>query len=339
MLPKSNYDKTMRFATGIVMPERDSMRKEKRQGDNMTAPVNKDKREQNLISNAVIQVKRAFAESNQKSFGSRETYKDSSIRFAKHAAAVWGIQNVKAASNKHIQSYVTEMMDNDLAPGYIKTELSGIRHLLSIMGSKNKIYATNDKFGVPNRVSEVKPGATYQEYKVARELAEKKFGKVGALAVDLQYFFGLRINESQALRTRRIVDAYKTGILYLDKSDGTKGGRPREIPVTTPEQRQVINMALKYIQAEKKTLGDRLLTAREKGAVHRAKHAYQRMYADNARLLGDISSHDLRRAFAQSLYNRSAGDDKKKMQTVCEALGHNKNRDDITARYVAFRQK
>lgn len=339
MFIKSNSDKTMRFATGIAMPEKDSMREEKRQGDNITATANKDKREQNLINNAVNQVNKAFAESNEKSFGSRDTYKDSSIRFAKHTAAVWGIQNMKAASNKHIQSYVTEMMDNDLSPAYIKTELSGIRHLLKIMGGKNRIHTTNDKFGVPNRASEVKPGATREAYEKARELAEKKFGIAGRLTVDLQYCFGERINETQAMRARRIVDADKTGILYLNKSDGTKGGRPREIPVETPEQRQVINMALKYMQAKKKTLGDRLLTGREKGAVHRSKHAYQRMYADNAGILGNISSHDLRRAFAQNIYDRTTGDDKTRMRAVCRALGHGENRDDITARYVANRQK
>lgn len=302
-------------------------------GNNSTAKT----RQQNLMDNAVRQVDKAYAESNEKSYGSRETYKESSRRFARHAASVWGIQNMRVVSNKHVQSYVNEMMENDLAPAYIKTELSGIRHLVRIIGGKNEIYASNAMFGVPNRKSEVHPGATKEEYEKARELAEKKFGPVGAITVDLQYHFGLRINETQAMRSRRIVDAYDNGVLHLDKKDGTKGGRARNIPVVTAEQGQVIANAKAYYDAQKKTLDDRLLTGRERGAVHRAKHAFQRMFADNAEILGDISSHDLRRAFAQNTYDSTPGDDKKKMRAVCRALGHGENRDDITARYVSNR--
>ena len=294
-------------------------------------------RQQNIIKNAVRQVDKAFDESNEKSYGSRETYRESSHRFAKHAASVWGIQNMKVVSNKHVQPYVDEMKENDLAPAYIKTELSGIRHFVKIIGGKNEIYASNAMFGVPNRKSEVHPGATREEYEKARELAEKKFGTAGAITVDLQYHFGLRINETQAMRSRRIVDAYELGVLHLDKKDGTKGGRARNIPVVTAEQGQVIANAKAYYDAQKKTLDDRLLTGRERGAVHRAKHAFQRMYADNAEILGDISSHDLRRAFAQNTYDRTPGDDKTKMRAVCRALGHGENRDDITARYVSNR--
>lgn len=322
------------------MPERGSMKKERRQGDkvhNITATVNKDKREQNLINNAVNQVNKAFAESNQKSYGSRETYKESSRRFARHAASVWGVQNMAAIANKHVQSYVDEMKDNDLAPAYMKTELSGIRHLVKIVGGKNEIHASNAAFGVPNRKSEIKPGATREEYDKARELATQKFGPAGAITVDMQYHFGLRINETQAMRSRRIVDAYEQGVLHQDKKDGTKGGRARDILVVTAEQGQVIANAKAYYDAQKKTLDDRLLTGRERGAVHRANHAFQRMFADNTKILGDISSHDLRRAFAQNTYDNTPGDDKTRMRAVCRALGHGENRDDITARYVSNR--
>ncbi len=209
-------------------------------------------KQQNIINNALCQVDKAYAHSNEKSYGSRETYKESSRRIAKHAASVWGLQNMAALANKHVQSYVDEMKDKDLAPAYMKTELSGIRHLVKIVGGKNKIFATNDKFGVPNRASEVKPGATKEEYENARELAEKKFGTAGAITVDLQYHFGLRINETQAMRSRRIVDAYDNGVLHLSKKDGTKGGRARDIPVVTAEQGQVIANAIAYYERKKK---------------------------------------------------------------------------------------
>ena len=219
---------------------------------NADAKMTYTQRQQNIIKNAVRQVDKAYAESNQKSYGSRETYKESSRRFTRHAASVWGVQNMTAIANKHVQSYVDEMKDNDLAPAYMKTELSGIRHLLKIIGGKNEIHASNAAFGVPNRKSEVKPGATREEYEKARELAESKFGAAGAITVDLQYHYGLRINETQAMRSRRIVNAYDNGVLHLDKKDGTKGGRARDIPVVTAEQGQVIANAIAYYERKKK---------------------------------------------------------------------------------------
>lgn len=295
------------------------------------------KRQETLIENAKKQVRLAFKYSNQKSYGTRENYRDASMRFAEHAAKVWGVQNMKSIRNAHILSYVTEMLDNELKATYIKSELSGIRHMLRLMECKNNIHKTNDKFGAPRRESEALPGATLEEYRKIRTLAEKKFGKIGTLTVDLQYFFGARINETQAMRVRRIVDAARTGILHLDKTDGTKGGRPRDIRVETEEQRQVIRDALAFIKSKNKKLDDRLLTGREKGAVHRSKYRIQRMYADNVELLNDKSSHDLRRAFAQMEYDRMPGTDRERMRAVCRALGHGENRDDITARYVANR--
>ena len=294
-------------------------------------------RQEALIENAKKQVENAYKHTNEKSFGTRHAYMESSKRFVTHVASTWSLQNMKNVRNEHIQSYVNELKEDDCTAAYIKTELSGIRHLLHIIGSKNNIYATNDRFGIPKRESEVLPGMTREEYLKARGLAEDKFGAEGRITVDLQYYFGLRINETQAVRVKRFVDATNTGILHLDSCDGTKGGRPRDVKVETIEQLTVIKEALEYKNKQGKSFSDRLLTDRTKGAVHRSKHGYQKMYAENADLLSDKSSHDLRRSFAQSVYDRIPGTDKDKMREVCKSLGHGANRDDITARYVANR--
>jgi site-specific recombinase XerD len=297
------------------------------------------KRQMGLIDNAIAQVERAFKKSNEKSFGTRHTYEESAKRFAAYAARVYSVQNMRNIRNEHIQAYVNELKEDDRKAGYIKTEMSGIRHLLHLIDCKNRIYEKNDRFGIPERDSQALPGMSREEYLKARELAAQKFGAAGRITVDLEYHFGLRINESQAIHVKRFADADKTGILHLDGSDGTKGGRPRDLPVETAEQKQVLKEALAYKAAMGKTNSDRLLTGREKGAVHRAKHAYEKMYANNAEMLNNKSSHDLRRGFAQNLYDRTPGTDKERMRVVCMALGHSPNRDDITARYVARRDK
>lgn len=294
-------------------------------------------RQEALIQNAINQVEKAYKHTNEKSFGTRHTYLESSKRFATHVASIWSIQSMKNIRNEHIQSYVNALREDDSATAYIKTELSGIRHFLRIIECKNNIYETNDRYGIPKRESEVRPGMTVDEYLKTKELAVEKFGTKGGITVNLQYYFGLRINETQAVHVRRFVDANKTGILHLDGSDGTKGGRPRDITIETIEQLNVIKEALEYRNKQDKTLSDRLLTDRSKGAVHRSKHNYQKMYSYNADLLNNKSSHDLRRSFAQSVYDRTPGTDKERMREVCKALGHSPDRDDITARYVADR--
>lgn len=304
----------------------------------MTEKESYSKRQIGLIDNAIAQVEKAFRYSNQKSYGTRHTYEASAKRFATCVASVYSVQNMRNTRNEHIQTYVNHLKEDDREVGYIKTEMSGIRHFLKLIDCKNKIYEKNDRFGIPERESQVLPGMSRDEYLIARELATQKFGIRGRITVDLQYHFGLRINESQAVRVIRFVDANKTGVLHLDGSDGTKGGRPRNLPIVTAEQKEVLKEALNYIAVMGKTNTDRLLSGREKGAVHRAKYAYEKMYANNAEILRSKSSHDLRRAFAQNLYDRTPGTDKERMRVVCMALGHSPNRGDITARYVAQRQ-
>jgi site-specific recombinase XerD len=297
------------------------------------------KRQMGLIDNAIAQVVKAFRSSNQKSFGTRHTYEASAKRFAVYAASVYGVQNLRNIRSEHIQAYINHLKEDDRTAGYLKTEMSGIRHLLKMIDCKNKIYEKNDMFGIPSRESQVLPGMSRDEYLKARELATQKFGVRGRITVGLQYHFGLRINETQAIRAKRFIDADKTGILHLDGSDGTKGGRPRDLPIETAEQKEVLKEALNYIAATGKRNTDRLLTGREKGVVHKTKYAYEKMYANNAEALNNKSSHDLRRAYAQNLYDHTPGTDKERMRVVCMALGHSPNRGDITARYVARRDK
>jgi len=305
----------------------------------MTEKDGYSKRQLGLIVNAIAQVEKAFKNSNQKSFGTRHTYEASAKRFAAYVASVYSLQNMRNTRNEHIQAYVNYLKENDRETGYIKTEMSGIRHFLALIDCKNEIYEKNDRFGIPKRESQALPGMSQDEYKIARELATQKFGVSGKITVDLQYYFGLRINETQAVHVKRFIDADKTEVLHIDGSDGTKGGRPRDIKVETDEQKQLLREILNYIAVTGKKNTDRLLTGREKGAVHKAKHAYERMYANNAEALNNKSSHDLRRAFAQNLYDRTPGTDKERMRVVCMALGHSPNRSDITARYVARRDK
>lgn len=196
---------------------------------------------------------------------------------------------------------------------------------------------TNDRYGIPNRENEALPGATEKQDQDVRQLALKQLGTSFQMAMDFEKLFGLRCNESFAFRAHRITDALSTVIFEMNQQDGTKGGRYRQVPVETEAQRELLQRAFAYGRGTGKTASDRLLTGREKGAVHKARAKMARFYVNNRDMLGPISAHSMRRAYAQGLYDLTPGTDADRMATVCRALGHGSNRDDITGVYVADR--
>ncbi|MGE5494516.1 MAG: hypothetical protein ACM3S4_04350 [Burkholderiales bacterium] len=283
------------------------------------------------------QVDAAFKRSHELSIETRYTYWDSASRFARYAGEIWNLKNIRNMDDRHVQGYVAALLDSDCSVSYIKTELSGIRHLHHIVDGKRPIHPRNDFFGVGRREAIALPGATHEQYQMARKIAIEIGKPLIALSIDYMELYGARINESQAFRCIRIKLALEKGYLELSQEDGTKGGRLRRVTVETQEQKDLLLRTLEFIHQQKKTNSDRVMTGREKGAVHKAKAEIERFFVKYRDVLGGISPHDFRRAFAQDVYDRTPGTDAERMAVVCQYLGHGSGRADITARYVANR--
>ena len=71
-----------------------------------------------------------------------------------------------------------------------------------------------------------------------------------AIAVDLMRYFGLRAREAIGITRQTIQSALQTNILALKSKDGTKNSKPRDIPVLTQAQRQVLQSALSYMRSQ-----------------------------------------------------------------------------------------
>jgi hypothetical protein len=142
------------------------------------------------------------------------------------------------------------------------------------------------------------------------------------LAAEMRAQFGLRAGES--IRWQGVVVERPDGTqaIKLDRADGTKGGRYREVPIRTPEQRQLIERVRGYIRAH----GQRSLIPRN--MTYRQAYTVQRnaLYQAGARRAAGTNAHAARHAYAQ---DRAAVADR---ATVAEELGH--GREEVVSHYV-----
>jgi integrase len=134
------------------------------------------------------------------------------------------------------------------------------------------------------------------------------------LASELRLTFGLRAKES--LLSHEIRD----GCLIIN---GTKGGRPRNVPIETDFQRSLVSRVQDYIrQKNQSSLIPNGKTLKQ--AMKAQSNALQRVGAkkENA-----THAHAMRHRFAQEMARSGAS-----KSEISETLGH--GREEIVAHYV-----
>ncbi len=91
-------------------------------------------------------------------------------------------------------------------------------------------------------------------------------------SLTLQRELGLRLRESIRITKEAISQALKTGILRIDKSDGTKNGQARDIPLTYDSQKEALKNTLNFIKEHE-----------FKALIPNTSFKEQRNYAQNIR--------------------------------------------------------
>jgi hypothetical protein len=151
-----------------------------------------------------------------------------------------GYRHMAAASlkPKHVERLVERWQAESLAVGTIKNRMAAMRWWAEKIGKQNVVARDNDHYGIGNRqyVTHVSK---------ARELSSGDLRKITdpytAMSLRLQAAFGLRREESIKIRPAWA----DRGARLALKDTWTKGGRSREIPIRTAEQRQVLDEAKK----------------------------------------------------------------------------------------------
>ena len=196
--------------------------------------------------------------------------------------------SVHSLKPKHVKGLVNRWQNEGLSAGTIKNRMAHLRwwsekiDKRSVIANDNATYAIADRVYVTNASK-------------ARELQGEQLAKVTdpctAFALQLQAAFGLRLEESIKF-TPAYADQGKSLVL---KASWCKGGRARQIPVTTAEQRQLLDAVRAYC-------GGASLIPREMRYVdqlHRFKYQCGKAGIDHV--------HGHRHAYAQQRYRVLAG--------------------------------
>jgi hypothetical protein len=137
---------------------------------------------------------------------------------------------------KHAEQLAQRWLAEGLSAGTIKNRMTALRWWAEKIGKDNVIARTNDAYGIPERVyvTNISKG---------KELDMDNLQQIPdpfvRISLALQALFGLRREESIKL----IPALADQGDRLTLKSSWTKGGRPRQVPIRTPEQRQLIDAA------------------------------------------------------------------------------------------------
>lgn len=241
--------------------------------------------------------------------------------------------NIYALKEKHVLALVKYWQSNGLSVGTQKNKLSYLRWWARKIGKPDLIPEDNRSLAVPKRrqiPSQSK--AQYLQQDILGGINNERIRH----SIELQQEFGLRRLESLLFSP-----SYADQRTFIKlKGSWTKGGRPRDVPITNSYQRTLLNRVHKIagrgsmIPCET-NLRDWLLVYRQVlqenqfRNLHGLRHGYaQRRYATlsgwPAPFAGGPKRSELTRA-------QRARDDQVRLQ-VSRELGH--NRIDITSVYL-----
>jgi integrase len=194
------------------------------------------------------------------------------------------VQNLKP---RHVDVLVDHWKGGGIADETIRNRLGWLRWAAEHIGKKGLIPADNASFGLKERTP-------YQGNKARRADAET-LARVSdpriRLALRLQAAFGLRREEALKFRPS-IADA---GDRIVLKASWCKGGKSREIPLTHPKQRELLDEVARLA-------GKGSLIPDSRNYVQ-----FLQVYKAQTRHAGLGQAHGLRHAYAQWRYRCLTG--------------------------------
>lgn len=241
--------------------------------------------------------------------------------------------NARSLKPKHVEALVKDWLAQALSVGTIKNRMAVLRWWAQKVDKQNVVARSNDHYGIPDRQF-VSNGSKAKSVGAAD--LEKIRDPYVRMSLELQQAFGLRREE-----------AIKFNPGYADRGDRitlkaswTKGGKERDVPVRSDEQRTVLD------RARQLAAGGSLIPT-DRNYVQQLR-AYERNTAN----AGLSKMHGLRHAYAQRRYEELTGwkapaaggpvtralspgqkvMDRHTRQTISRELGH--EREQITSVYL-----
>ncbi|MER9177788.1 integrase domain-containing protein [Mesorhizobium sp. M0955] len=184
---------------------------------------------------------------------------------------------------KHVDALVERWLDTDTSDASIRNRLTWLRWWAEKVNKVNVVNRDNAAYGVAER-GEVTRNR-------AQVLDHAKLGTIECpyikASVLLQVAFGLRREEAMKFQPQAAIRADQIAL----QASWTKGGRARTVPVTTLEQRQVLEHIMRLVPG-----GGSLIPAQMSYVEHLKRFEYQTLKA------GLRNTHGFRHAYAQQRY-------------------------------------
>lgn len=241
--------------------------------------------------------------------------------------------NAHSLKPKHVEALIKNWQQQELGVGTIKNRVAVLRWWAQKVDKQNVVARSNDHYGIPDRQFVTNESRATS---VSASDLDKIRDPYVRMSLELQRVFGLRREEAI-----KITPSYADrGDHIALKASWTKGGKERDVPVRTEEQREVLNRAHRLAE------GGALIPA-DRNYVQQLR-VYERHTAD----AGLSKMHGLRHAYAQRRYEEITGwkspaaggpvtralspgqkvVDRHARQTISRELGH--EREQITSVYL-----
>lgn len=195
---------------------------------------------------------------------------------------------------KHVDYLVNKWTQKELSVGTIKNRMSHLRWWADKVGKASMLPKSNSGSNQGIRLDIDKRSYVPTETK-AKELEQDKLNKITdeyvKLSLQLQREFGLRREEAIKFRPDYAIREDKLVLM----GSWTKGGRPRDIPIRTDSQRQLLSEVSQYVG---------------KGSLIRSDRSYiqqLKVYEYQTANAGLDKNHGLRHQYAQERYAELAG--------------------------------
>ena len=225
------------------------------------------------------------------SFNTQRSRKAHVRLIARHLAEA-GFKRLKADNlkPKHVTALVERWKRDGISIGTFKNRMGALRWVYAKVNKHFLVPRTNAELGIGNRQYVTNENKA-RELTMAFGDVDKIKSPLVRMSLELQRAFGLRREESLKIRPAWADREHK---LVLQGS-WTKGGRPREIPIRTPEQRELVERA-------KALAGNGSLIPRDKSYIN-----HLRVYKRQVAAAGFDKLHGLRHAYAQERYAELTG--------------------------------
>lgn len=222
---------------------------------------------------------------------------------------------------KNYESYlISAVSDKSLKPhtaqGY-SSAMNAIIEYINLRTNKNLPLISPLEIGIKNKLE-------YGGKETPQTLYNKVYSQVKEnqqIKLELQRYFGLRVQESHCIKKSSIKNALRTGILHLEgKLDRTKNTRSRDITIRTEQQKEVLTRTLDYIErnGQKSMIENDKSWRQAQGKFYRDMAKVGFTKANNA---GHNAPHGNRHFFVKQTFILTAS-----KPTVSSEIGHSENR-------------